>query len=350
MSDATAGPPERRLTEVGMRFGLFGGASAGRELSATDSARAYHDFIDYHVEAEALGLYSSFVTEHHFTRIGQISATLTLLTAIAARTSRLRLGTAVLVLPWHNPVLLAEQVATLDLLSAGRLDLGVGKGYRHNEFAGFAMAPEDAEPRFEEALSVLMRALGADEPFAHRGRFWKFDNIVVEPAPYQRPHPPLWMAASSTRSIADCARRGGNLLLDQFASPEQTGERIALYRKELATFGFAFDPMRVAVARNFWVARDAAEKAKAIERQARAHGRLLALSRGVESRPSSHILGYSDQPGAREAHSLIGTPDEIAAKLEALRAHGVGYVLLSGQGSRDNLRLFAREIMPSFEQ
>src|SRR5687768_1428083 len=149
-----------------MRFGLFGGASARRGLPVAESARGYHDFVDYHVEAEALGYHSSFVTEHHFTAIGQVSATLTLLTWIAARTSTLRLGTAVIVLPWHNPVLLAEQAATLDLLSGGRLDFGVGKGYRHNEFSGFAMPPEEAESRFEEALAVLIRALGSDEPFS----------------------------------------------------------------------------------------------------------------------------------------------------------------------------------------
>jgi alkanesulfonate monooxygenase SsuD/methylene tetrahydromethanopterin reductase-like flavin-dependent oxidoreductase (luciferase family) len=191
-----------------MRFGLFGGASARRGLSVADSARGYNDFVDYHVEAEALGFHGSFVTEHHFTKIGQISATLTLLTCIAARTTRLRLGTAIIVLPWHNPVLLAEQVATLDLLSGGRFDFGVGKGYRHNEFSGFAMDPEEAGSRFEEALTVVIRALASDTPFSHHGRYWRFNDILVEPPPHQRPHPPLWMAAGSERSIAECAGRG----------------------------------------------------------------------------------------------------------------------------------------------
>jgi len=85
-----------------------------------------------------------------------------------------------------------------------------------------------------------------------------------------------------------------------------------------------------------------------LRRQAQANQRLLDLSRGPASRPTSHILGYSDAPGAREAHALIGTPDEIAAKLDALRSVGVDYVLLSGQGSRENLRRFARDIMPAF--
>jgi alkanesulfonate monooxygenase SsuD/methylene tetrahydromethanopterin reductase-like flavin-dependent oxidoreductase (luciferase family) len=240
-----------------MRFGLFGGAQARRGVATAESARGYHDIVEYHVEAEALGLHGSFVTEHHFTKIGQVSATPTLLTWIAARTTTLRLGTAVIVLPWHNPVLLAEQAATLDLLSGGRLDFGVGKGYRHNEFSGFCMAPEEAEPRFEEALAVMMRAWTADEPFSHHGRYWHFDNITVEPPPAQRPHPPLWMAAGQPDSIRDCARRGFNLLLDQFAAPELVGERLRIDRDALEAADHTFDPMRVAVARNFWVASDA---------------------------------------------------------------------------------------------
>jgi alkanesulfonate monooxygenase SsuD/methylene tetrahydromethanopterin reductase-like flavin-dependent oxidoreductase (luciferase family) len=330
-----------------MRFGLFGGASAPRLPDAGATAETYFDFVETNVEAEALGYHSSFVTEHHFTGIGQLSAPLTLLTYIAARTTRLRLGTAILVLPWHNPVLLAEQVATLDLLSRGRLDLGVGKGYRHNEFAGFAMPTAEAEPRFEEVLDVMLRALASDRPFSHRGRFFRFDEVVVEPPPTQRPHPPLWLAAGSPGSIAACARRNCNLLLDQFASPQQIGERIALYRRELEMAGHAFDPMRVAVARNVFVARDANEQREAMGRQARVHERLLSLSRGSESRPGSHILGYADTPG-RDAHALIGAAEEVADRLAALREVGVAYVLLFGQGSRDNLRRFAERVMPRF--
>jgi alkanesulfonate monooxygenase SsuD/methylene tetrahydromethanopterin reductase-like flavin-dependent oxidoreductase (luciferase family) len=207
------------------------------------------------------------------------------------------------------------------------------------------MPPEEAEPRFEEVLDVLVCALASNEPFSHRGRFFRFDQVVVEPPPHQRPHPPLWLAAGSAASIATCARRGFNLLLDQFASPRQIGERIALYRRELEAAGHAYDPMRVAVARNIFVARDAAEKQEAMSRQAQIHARLLSLSRGSESRPGSHILGYADRP---EAHSLIGTAEEIAEGLAALAEVGVAYVLLFGQGSRDNLRRFAETMMPRF--
>jgi hypothetical protein len=123
-----------------MRIGIFGGAQANSPRPGAVMGQGFHDFIDFNVEAEALGYHSTFLVEHHFSGWHQVSATLTLLTWLAARTRTLRLGTAVMVLPWHNPVILAEQAATLDLMSDGRLDFGVGKGYRYSEFKGFSVA------------------------------------------------------------------------------------------------------------------------------------------------------------------------------------------------------------------
>jgi alkanesulfonate monooxygenase SsuD/methylene tetrahydromethanopterin reductase-like flavin-dependent oxidoreductase (luciferase family) len=139
-----------------MRFGLFGGAQARR--GDGDPARGFRDYVDMCVEAEALGFDSSFLAEHHFSDLGQVSASLDLLAWVAARTTAMRLGTAVIALPWHNPVLLAERTATLDLMSGGRLEFGVGKGYRHSEFAGFCIPYEEAQARFEEALQVIIKA------------------------------------------------------------------------------------------------------------------------------------------------------------------------------------------------
>src|SRR5215472_1805587 len=128
-----------------MQFGLFGSAQANSQTLGPETGQGFRDYLDYCVEAEALGYRSSFLVEHHFTGWNQVSATLMLQTALAMRTSALRLGTAVIVLPWHNPVLLAEQAATLDLISNGRFDFGVCKGYRHNEFAGFNIPIDEAE-------------------------------------------------------------------------------------------------------------------------------------------------------------------------------------------------------------
>src|SRR5260221_10318052 len=145
-----------------MQFGLFGSATARRPSASDavdfDSSEGFRDWIDYNVEAEGLGFRSSFVVEHHFTGYGQVSATLNLLTWLGARTRHLRLGTAVIVLPWHNPVLLAEQAATLDLLSGGRLDFGIGKGYCYNEVPGVCVAVAQADARFDECLAVIAPA------------------------------------------------------------------------------------------------------------------------------------------------------------------------------------------------
>ncbi len=141
-----------------MKFGLFSSAQANSHDLGPETGQGFRDYLEYNVEAEALGYQSSFSVEHHFTGWNQVSATLMLLMALAMRTKTLRLGTAVIVLPWHNPVLLAEQAATLDLLSGGRFDFGIGKGYRHSEFKGFQIAQEESEARFDEAVDVMTRA------------------------------------------------------------------------------------------------------------------------------------------------------------------------------------------------
>jgi alkanesulfonate monooxygenase SsuD/methylene tetrahydromethanopterin reductase-like flavin-dependent oxidoreductase (luciferase family) len=194
-----------------------------------DTTQAIRDYVELNVEAEALGFESSFLVEHHFSGWNQVAATLMLQTCVATRTSTLRLETGVLVLPWHNPVLLAEQAATLDVISGGRVDLGVGKGYRHSEFRGFNVDQADADARFGEALDVLLRAWTTRHRFSHHGRYWDFDDIVVEPLPLQSPHPPIWVAAASEASVRLAARQGHGLLLDQYASVGQIAERIGWF-------------------------------------------------------------------------------------------------------------------------
>jgi alkanesulfonate monooxygenase SsuD/methylene tetrahydromethanopterin reductase-like flavin-dependent oxidoreductase (luciferase family) len=333
-----------------MQFGLFGAATAARSNNPdVDSAAGFKDYIDYLIEAEALGFHSAFIVEHHFTGFGQVSATLNLLTWIGARTRTLRLGTAVIVLPWHNPVLLAEQAATIDLLSGGRLDFGIGKGYRHNEFVGFRIPMEEAEPRFEEAIDIITKAWTSNERFSFAGKYWSFDDIVVEPPTHQKPHPPFWQGAGHPDSIRRVAKRGHNLLVDQFCPTDAAAERVALYKAEMQKNGFAYDPSMAGVARAFHVARDAADKEAAIERRLAAQRRLTAISQRPDGHNTASIMAYSDTRAASEASAMYGSPDDIARKLETLRDAGVEYVLLNGGGtSRDNLRRFAREVMPAF--
>jgi alkanesulfonate monooxygenase SsuD/methylene tetrahydromethanopterin reductase-like flavin-dependent oxidoreductase (luciferase family) len=340
-----------------MEFGLFGSAAARRGSPEFDSSEGFRDFIAYNIEAEALGFHSTFVVEHHFTGYGQVSATLNLLTWLGARTSRLRLGTAVLVLPWHNPVLLAEQAATLDLLSGGRLDFGVGKGYRYNEFAGFRVPMEEADARFEECLEVILQAWTCEEPFSHRGAYWAFDEIVVEPPTAQKPHPPVWMGAGSERSIRQVAQKGYNLLLGQYAAPQDVGHAIAVFKEAVEANGRRYDPMQIGVTRAFFVADTQVEKEAALERRLQNRLRQLRLA----TQPDGTVLGGPDRATGdphevNKNSALYGDRKEITQRLEALRDVGVGYVLLNGGGSgggtrgRESLRRFASEIMPLFTE
>ncbi|MCH7713080.1 MAG: LLM class flavin-dependent oxidoreductase [Chloroflexi bacterium] len=322
-----------------MQFGMFGSAQARRGGPSDDSGAGFRDFVERNVEAEALGYHSTFLVEHHFTGFGQVSATLNLLTWIGARTTTLRLGTAVLVLPWHNPVLLAEQIATLDLLSEGRVDAGIGKGYRLREFDGFAISIEEADARFQECLEVMTKAWTSDAPWSHQGTYWKFDDVVVEPPSVQQPHPQLWMGAGSPASIKQVAALGFNMLLGQFDSFDKINEEIALFKSEVESRGRTFDPMSVAVARSVNILDSESEYEQALETRMAGRRRTQQLAR----RPN-----FQDTREAAELGTIYGSPDDVSAKLQDLRDIGVEYVLLNCPAGITTLRRFAKDVMPAF--
>src|SRR5712691_1349174 len=305
-----------------MQFGLFGAATARRPSASDpvdfDSSEGFRDWIDYNVEAEGLGFRSTFVVEHHFTGYGEVSA-------------------------------------TLNLLSGGRLDFGIGKGYRYNEFAGFRVTMKEADARFDECLAVIVKAWTSNDKFSHRGHYWQFDEIVVEPPTAQRPHPPIWMGAGGESSVRQVAQRGYNLLLGQYASPADVGRSIAAYRSAVERSGRHFDPLSVGVTRAFFVCDSKADKEAALERRLANRVRQLKLA----TQPDGTVLGGPDRatgdPDTVNRNStMYGTPDDIAEKLDELRRAGVGYVLINGGGSgggargRQSLRRFAAEVMPHF--
>ena len=318
-----------------MRFGLFGGGRIGHANPLGDS-HGYLDFIEYVKEADRLGFESVFLVEHHFTGVGQLSASLNLLSYVAAATRRIRLGTAVVVLPWHNPALLAEQVGTLDVLSGGRVDFGIGRGYRKAEFEQFCIPMEEAQERFDECLAFLLKAWTTEGRFTHESKHWKYRDIVVEPAPMQRPHPPIWMAGGSPESITRVAKMNFNLLVDQVGSMALTFERVRTYLDTLEKHGLPRDAARVGVARGLHVVRTEAERAKALERRRATIRNIGELAR----RPGSNEELVDD--GA-----LIGTPAEIIEKLHRLAEGGVECVLLTNAvATPDALREFAEDILP----
>lgn len=326
-----------------MQFGLFGGARTKRGVGLEDS-QGYESFIEYVIEADRLGFRQFFMVEHHFTGQGQVSASMTLLAYLAARTRHIRLGTAVVVLPWHNPVLVAEQVATLDLLSGGRVDFGIGKGYRQAEFDGFCIPMAEATERFDEAAEIIRKAWTTPHDkdggrFSHHGKRWHYDNIVVEPAPVQRPHPPLWLAAGSHDSIRRAAREGYNLLLDQLAQIDQITQRIAIFREECEKTGRPYHANMVATARPLQMIHDESERDAAYATRKRVVSVIGDLAR---DRLPDRIED--------DTAPLLGTPDEVIARLKQLEAGGATNILLvDPNASVGNLRAFAREVMPAFQ-
>jgi alkanesulfonate monooxygenase SsuD/methylene tetrahydromethanopterin reductase-like flavin-dependent oxidoreductase (luciferase family) len=334
--------------EQTLRFGLFGGARA--RGGPADDSDGYHEFIRYIVAAEEFGFSSAFLVEHHFTGFGQVSASLNLLSYLAARTERIRLGTAVVVLPWHNPILIAESAATLDLLSNGRLDFGVGKGYRSYEFSGFCIPQQEATERFDEAMDVIRQAWTNKDRFSHRGRWWRYDNIAVEPAPIQQPHPPFWLGAGSPESIKRAAREGYNLLLDQIAPIDIIIERVRIFREECHACGRTYDPMMVGVTRGLQIVRNDEERNRAIATRREVLKNIGDLARGPGSERYHNLKEVPDTFELDDA-PLLGTPEEIIARLKRLEAGGVENVLFAAPGaSISGLRTFAEEVMPAFDR
>ena len=302
------------------------------------------------VEAERLGFSSVFLVEHHFTGFGQVSASMNLLSYLAARTERIRLGTAVVVLPWHNPILVAEQAATLDLLSNGRLDFGVGKGYRSYEFSGFCIAPEEATERFDEAMEVIRKAWTTQGRFSYQGKRWRFDNVVVEPSPIQQPHPPFWLGAGSGESIRRAAREGYNLLLDQIAPTDLVIDRVTTFREECERIGRPYDPTTVGVTRGLQIVHNEEERKRAIVTRRNVLKNIGDLARGPGAEHYAHIK-EDEESFVLDDAPLLGTPEEIIARLKRLEAGGVDNVLFAAPGaSVAGLRTFAEEIMPAFDR
>jgi alkanesulfonate monooxygenase SsuD/methylene tetrahydromethanopterin reductase-like flavin-dependent oxidoreductase (luciferase family) len=171
----------------------------------------YRDELDLIEHAEALGFDTIWLTEHHFADDGYSPSILTLAAAIAARTQRVRIGFNLLLLPLHNAIRVAEDIATLDVLSNGRIDVGLGQGYARHEFAGYGIDRAERLGRFREGLDVLT-GLWTNDLFSFRGTYYRIDDARLSPKPVQQPTPPVWIGAMSVPGVRRAGRRGAHLL------------------------------------------------------------------------------------------------------------------------------------------
>lgn len=224
-----------------MDFGLFYELQVASPFKHPENERqAFHDVLDQVVSAEQNGFESVWSVEHHFQPgFSHSSAPEVLYGAISQRTSTMRIGhgVALLPFPYNHPVRVAERAATLDILSNGRMDLGTGKSITLTELGGFGIPPFETGAMWKEALEVITAIWKSEHgTFSHKGHYLDIPERTVVPMPVQRPHPPIWSACSSAKSHTEAGQLGlGLLTLTILVRPEEVGRRISTYRDAIAT-------------------------------------------------------------------------------------------------------------------
>jgi alkanesulfonate monooxygenase SsuD/methylene tetrahydromethanopterin reductase-like flavin-dependent oxidoreductase (luciferase family) len=228
-----------------MKFGTFFQAP---ERSGVAHAERYAEMFDLVTLAESLGFDVAWLAEIHFGgAFSLISNPLMVVPAIAQRVRRIRIGTAVVLLPLHHPLSCAEQAATADLLSGGRLEFGVGRGSIPTQFHGFRIPVAENRARFDEALEIIRRAW-TQERFSYQGTFYRVENLSVVPRPVQRPHPPIRVAVHTAESFTHLADLGLPIYSGTTTTPlPQLREYMALYRTRLAAAGHPWQEDQMAL-------------------------------------------------------------------------------------------------------
>src|SRR5690348_4920176 len=206
-----------------MEFGYFTLSDNHYDDNRRNANQLVADILDEAVYAEEVGLNSAWIGEHHFSTLGVLSCPDIVLAAVAAKTKRIRLAPAVTVLPLHHPIRVAEQWATLDLLSNGRVDWAAGRGYDRQEYAPFRVSFEDNQGIFEEGMELVRRLWSSgDERISHKGKYYQFENVRITPQPVQKPIP-SYVASFSKPSIELAARLGCGLIVAPFAAAMSFG-------------------------------------------------------------------------------------------------------------------------------
>lgn len=310
--------------------------------------------------ADSLDFDSIWCAEHHFSSYGYLSRPLMFATHLAGRTERIRVGSAVVVLPLHHPLVVAEEIATADMLSGGRLDVGLGRGYQTYEFERFGLSLDDSRARFEEGVDILLKAFEG-KPFGYEGKHYRFGETSVYPTPVQKPHPPIWVVGQSQESIVATAKRGFNLVSGGFGV---SVDRLREFRQGFDAMDI--DPatkakIRVSTQRPVYVTRDESELADAVE-QARWNMRVtLSLRQGLERVDKGRAVAvpFETEPTTEDLldrYFIMGTPETCIQKLgelkDAMKIDHFNANFWFGDLPQDkvmrSMKLFAEEVMPAF--
>ncbi len=311
----------------------------GRARSVPDLYRSVLALAD---QAEALGYDTFFSAEHHFHEYGAVPNPAVLLSAIAHRTRRLRLGTAIATLPFHNPVNLAETYAMLDVLSGGRLVLGVGSGYLKHEFAGYGVDPAEKRERFDEALALLRRLL-AGERVTVKGKFTTLTDVQLNVLPLQAPVP-VYVAVLAKDALIHVGRAGHDVMCVPYASVDRIEEVAAMVEAYRAG---RREARLDAAETGLWTFHThVAESDAACRREAEEAFNLYVATRLYAKRQT-----YDDI--LRSGLGLFGSVERVAERLAELHAMGIRHVvalqnfgLMPEDRVISAMRLLTQEVMP----
>ncbi|MCC6435617.1 MAG: LLM class flavin-dependent oxidoreductase [Acidimicrobiales bacterium] len=310
----------------------------------------YRDELDLIVEAERLGFDTIWLTEHHFADDGYSPSIVTIAAAVAARTERVRIGFNLLLLPLHNAIELAEDIATLDVLSNGRIDVGLGQGYALHEFAGFGIPLEERLSRFIEGLDILS-GMWQQDPFSYEGRHYRVSEARLSPRPVQQPTPPIWIGATSSAGIRRAGRRGAHLL--GISSPKLQREY------EQARTEAGHDPDAAKALQLHWTHVADDDDTAWAEATPHFHHLLTVYAgwlQGSGNKAADAGIPPEDQLRGRRVmfDPVFGSPATVAGRLQAsmdsIRTTHLALGMLPGMDpavSRRSLERFAREVAPA---
>ena len=354
-----------------MKFGYFSIIQWHESMTQADSIEDVMQQVEL---ADELGLDEAWLGEHHFSRHGLISGIFSILGHAAARTERIKLGTAVIVLPFHNPILVAEEAATVDILSNGRLLLGVGSGYQRQEFEGLGVNVEESRDRFKEYLDVIIKAWSGEpeETITHHGQFVDVEDLWAMPKPLQKPHPPLYIAVStSPESVDYAASRNIQIIVGgPTAVMGQAPDVVKLWRSKMDEYGNTYKPTDPPVSMGVYVAPTMEEAERDAVGRADFSTKILAKVGSPIGKDGKVPKGYEhwanrqrDREMSSEASrtagvpKLFGTPEVVAENLDKVRSLGINH-LVSGFGfpglpqekTLRSMELFATRVMPQFQE
>jgi len=350
-----------------MDFGYFTLSDNHYEGNRRSAAQFISDILAEVLYADHLGFHSAWIGEHHFNALGVLSCPDLVLSYAAAQTQNIRLAPAVTVLPLHHPIRVAEQWASLDVLSGGRVDFAAGRGYDRREYEPFGADFDDNQAIFNEGMEIVRRLWDADGPISHHGRYYSFDHLEITPKPVQRSLP-AYVGSFSKPSIELAARLGCGVIVAPFAAAISFGglrEVATLYREACVKAGTK--PGRLMCSYFTHFADDPAQELAARERQVRYYRECVIPS--FPSDPATappsyrYFIGMVERlrqvrpEDLTENSVLIGRPARITEILKKVEAAGFDEVILylnvglkPHRQVLDEMSRFEEEVRPAFDR